>query len=64
MRLVPAAGGGELVFIALLEAFQTRADLRCQALGEGDLVLQEERVGLQVLVIVGRGAGQRGSGWP
>jgi hypothetical protein len=41
MRLVPAAGGGELVFIVLLEAFQTRADLRCQALGEGDLVLQE-----------------------
>ena len=27
VRLFPAAGGGELVFIALLEAFQTRADL-------------------------------------
>lgn len=59
MRLVPVPVGVELVVIVLLETLDARTQLRLQAFGQGDLVLEEEGVGLQILAVVGGGAGQR-----
>ena len=63
MRLVPVPVGVELVVIALLETLDARTQLRLEAFGQGDLVL-DEGVGLQVLAVVGGGVVSAGNGWP
>ncbi|MNZ59139.1 hypothetical protein D3C78_771660 [compost metagenome] len=44
----------------MLEALETGPGQDSQTLGQGDLILDERRVGLEVFLVVGRGAGQ---GW-